>query len=212
MNTNELKNSNDLLKKSLQEITAFMEYIKKNENTMDKISAKVCKSNIILMLYNLIESCSRSILIEIQTKIQQDVPRINDIRHNILNIIFQRGGVPSEELESLEIRNSDELILHIIGKKIFQGNINVRSINKIARQYGFSAISGDKIGNDIDTIKEKRNDLAHGNISFADLGRSYTLEDIERFKENSQIFLERFLESADLYLKNRGYLMATESD
>ena len=53
---------------------------------------------------------------------------------------------------------------------------------------------------------EKRNDLAHGNKSFADVGRDVTMGDILKIKEEVVEYLRQILTNIKNYLENKEYL------
>jgi hypothetical protein len=53
---------------------------------------------------------------------------------------------------------------------------------------------------------ENRNDLAHGNKSFADVGRDVTIEDILKIKEEVVEYLRQILINIENYLENKEYL------
>jgi hypothetical protein len=53
---------------------------------------------------------------------------------------------------------------------------------------------------------EKRNDLAHGNKSFANVGRNVTIGDILQIKEEVVEYLRQILINIESYLDNQEYL------
>jgi hypothetical protein len=64
---------------------------------------------------------------------------------------------------------------------LFSGNIDAREIRETAKSYGFSdKTDGMKTqnGNDLLKIKTNRNDLAHGDKSFSDVGKDASAEEL----------------------------------
>jgi hypothetical protein len=53
---------------------------------------------------------------------------------------------------------------------------------------------------------EKRNDLAHGNKSFANVGRNVTIGDILQIKEEVVEYLRQILINIEGYLERQEYL------
>jgi hypothetical protein len=53
---------------------------------------------------------------------------------------------------------------------------------------------------------ENRNDLAHGNKSFADVGKEVTIEDILQIKDEVVEYLRQILINIENYLENQEYL------
>jgi hypothetical protein len=56
------------------------------------------------------------------------------------------------------------------------------------------------------TIKNRRNDLAHGFVSFKDCGQGRTFSEMENMKKQSLLYIEQILNNMDLFLKNKDYL------
>ena len=55
-------------------------------------------------------------------------------------------------------------------------------------------------------IKNKRNDLAHGNKSFAEIGRDITVEELLTIKEEVIAYLEQILNNINQYITRQDYL------
>lgn len=54
-------------------------------------------------------------------------------------------------------------------------------------------------------MKEKRNDLAHGTLSFAECGRDYSIDELWNIKEQTVLFLEGLLEGMKKYYDEKQY-------
>ena len=94
-------------------------------------------------------------------------------------------------------------------RKLFSGNVNREQITKTAREYGFSYDTDHaktKHGENLDAVMENRNDLAHGNKSFADVGKEVTIEDILQIKDEVVEYLRQILINIENYLENQEYL------
>ena len=88
-------------------------------------------------------------------------------------------------------------------KKIFSGNVDAKKIKEIADKYGFSHQTDSKFtknGAKLVTVKEKRNDLAHGEISFQECGKDYTIQDIIAIKNEVIKYLEEILNNIEQFL------------
>ena len=59
-------------------------------------------------------------------------------------------------------------------------------------------------------VKEERNNLAHGTISFVECGRNYSIDDLKKIKNETECFLENILEGMKDYYENQLYLKAHE--
>jgi DNA-binding phage protein len=52
----------------------------------------------------------------------------------------------------------------------------------------------------------KRNDLAHGNKSFAEIGKDITVEELLKIKEEVTAYLEQILNNINQYITGQDYL------
>jgi hypothetical protein len=94
-------------------------------------------------------------------------------------------------------------------RKLFSGNVNREQIAKTAREYGFSCDTDHtktKHGENLDAVMEKRNDLAHGNKSFANVGRNVTIGAILQIKKEVVQYLRQILTNIEGYLERQEYL------
>jgi hypothetical protein len=60
----------------------------------------------------------------------------------------------------------------------------------------------------LQTVKNVRNDLAHGVKSFADVGRDATPSDLQLARAQTEKILTETLNNIDRYLSDREYLTA----
>ncbi|HHV17388.1 MAG TPA: hypothetical protein GXZ27_00790, partial [Thermoanaerobacterales bacterium] len=88
------------------------------------------------------------------------------------------------------------------------GNLDSKIIRSICKNHGikFSLSSEAKGGNKLYTVKNKRNNLAHGSQSFSECGGEYTLNDLNEIKNQTYIFLSDILSSMEDYYNNKLYL------
>lgn len=80
----------------------------------------------------------------------------------------------------------------------------------ISQDYGFSAKNiskGAKGGKDLLTIKTNRNDLAHGTKSFSEIGRNYTVTELQEMKEAAFAYLDSILKNIESYIQKQEYLI-----
>ncbi|HDZ1292137.1 TPA: hypothetical protein RRW10_002409, partial [Klebsiella pneumoniae] len=75
--------------------------------------------------------------------------------------------------------------------------------------YGFS-INSDYIhtkhGEKLATVKQHRNDLAHGNVSFAELGKNVSYQDLENVSLEVIAYLDSIANNIEHYINSNGYL------
>lgn len=80
------------------------------------------------------------------------------------------------------------------------GNLDAKKIREIAKIFGYAE---SKNGSDLERIKTHRNNLAHGTFTFSDIGKQYAMNDLIKFKEETEKYLKDVLSKIDLYLKNK---------
>ncbi|MFO5441674.1 MAG: MAE_28990/MAE_18760 family HEPN-like nuclease, partial [Dolichospermum sp.] len=66
-------------------------------------------------------------------------------------------------------------------------------------------------GSDLLSIREHRNDLAHGVMSLKDVGRNTSAKNLVEISERVIKYLRQILENIDDYLRNKEYLEPTFS-
>lgn len=172
----------------------------------------ILRANAFLLLYNLIESsisqAIEAIHIDISNKQNLD---FNTLTKNIKKelIGFIKKDVSVEDF----IGNTGKISEYILryypkSRAIFSGNVDAKEIKKIGEKYGFSCQTNaqfTKNGEKLLTVKSKRNDLAHGFISFKECGKDYPIEDILEMKLQVFAYLEQILDNITQFVTNEEY-------
>jgi hypothetical protein len=84
----------------------------------------------------------------------------------------------------------------------FSGNVDARLLRKIAAKYGFNV---PRSCHGLLEVKNKRNDLAHGKISFVECSKNEAEETISQFKDNIIKYLSTLSNSIENFVKNKDY-------
>ena len=111
------------------------------------------------------------------------------------------------------------MVEHILNKKILlmkskeslpSGNLDGERIVETMGMHGISINTFyDNYRPDIlSFIKTKRNELAHGSISFTDALRDSSIKDIEKYMDTVFSFMEDLIEKVSTYQKNKKYKRA----
>ena len=151
------------------------EHIKTADN---KQLVKIMKSNLILMLYNLIEACIVSGMMQIYERIKDDgctynlaISEIKNIWSNyrIDEIYGPSSGrsVYEERVQQIiqDVISGSPLILSRSALGI-SGNLNAKNIKELCDRHRIRYRLSTK-GEQLNTVRNKRNDLAHGDSSFS---------------------------------------------
>jgi MAE_28990/MAE_18760-like HEPN len=175
---------------------------------------KSLKATGFLLLYNLIESTMRNAIQSIYDEISNKGVSFDQLRLEIKKIILknvkdnvQQCGV-NNFVEQTEIIFRDIIQSGFNRDDLFSGNVDAKEIKIIAKLYGFSVITDKDTRDGIDllSIKKNRNDLAHGVMSFKEVGQNTSAENLVEISERVIKYLRQILENIDEYLVNQQYL------
>ena len=171
---------------------------------------KILKANTLLMIYNLVESTVMGGILEIYDRVRQEgltyagvCSEIKDIwfSYKFRQVYDQQAHYNSYKGKALEIVNSiltGEIIELDRKATDISGNLDAQQIRNVCSEHGihFRAKEGSQ---------EKRNDLAHGTLSFAECGRDYSIDELWNIKEQTVLFLEGLLEGMKKYYDEKQY-------
>lgn len=176
---------------------------------------KILKSNLLLMLYNLIESSMGNAVEEIHNEIHVKTVSFNILKTDLKKrlIKYLKNNLNPDQF----VASVNDIALDIIKQcfdkqKLFNGNIDSRKIRELSENYGFSSNTNynqTKHGNCLVTIKGRRNDLAHGTFSFTEVGKEYSIGDLEKMKNETIHYLAEIINNIEQYLNNQEYIQVT---
>ena len=183
-----------------------------NEETteVDTELSTILKANGFLLLYNLIEATIRNSIDAVLNSIHSSTVTFRSLSENLKKIWIK------QEAKGLNNEKSQEKIM-LIAKTVLDneilfferdcinisGNIDAKKIREIIKQFGGNEISN---GRDLKTIKDKRNNLAHGEFTFSEIGKDYTVRDLIDYKDETKQYLSSVLDEIQDYIDNQKYL------
>lgn len=177
---------------------------------------RILKSNFLLMLYNLVEACIVSGMLEIYESLKNSECGYDDLTEEIQKIWSDtkiRNIYKSSAPISSYINSVQEIINQVItDQPIFlnraalniSGNLDAKKIKTLCDKHGIRYVVPD--GNCLKTVKEKRQNLAHGDESFGDCARDMTLSQLKDFKDGVFSFISAILKGMKNYYDNKLYL------
>ena len=89
----------------------------------------------------------------------------------------------------------------------FSGNLDAQEIRGLADKIGFPKSPN---GRNLVKIKEKRNRLAHGEHTFYDVGRDFSVRDIIELKNEVFEYLDDVVRNVGIYINNKSFKTAIE--
>ena len=207
----------------LDKETTFLKYVKDEQAIEEGISKDIQRiliANSFLILYNLIEATIRNSIVEIYEKIQEDAISYSQLSKSLKKIWIKsktknlkEGNFNINTLQS----NVESIISDVIDNEIIlltkddidiSGNIDADKIRALAKEIGFDKTSDEKNGLNLVTIKDKRNGLAHGNHTFYDVGKGFTVKEISSFKNETFLYLTDVIFNIEKFINEKKYQIA----
>ncbi|MGL5014662.1 MAG: MAE_28990/MAE_18760 family HEPN-like nuclease [Bacteroidales bacterium] len=181
---------------------------------IDNELAKILKANGFILLYNLIEATVRNSIKAIFASVHNDSITVRNISehmrilwlnqkiHNIRELSVSTETLKRSILEVFnEIQANNSVLFEESCVKI-SGNIDALEIRKLASQFGYDQPEN---GSELVTIKEKRNKLAHGELTFSEIGRDYTSSDLINLKQKTESYLCILLDNVETFINSKKY-------
>lgn len=177
---------------------------------------KILKSNYILMLYNLVEACTVSGIMEIYEQLKNDNCTYQDVTDEIkeiwLNFQVSKIYGPTTPQTAYEKRvkqiidNITQNSMIELDKNAFKlsGNLDAKRIKSLCDKHRIRYVAKDEKSS-LKMVKDKRNSLAHGDVSFSDCARDLTLSDLSEIKDAVVSFMDGILQGMGNYYDNKEY-------
>lgn len=145
------------------------------------------KAEFLILLYNIVESTICDCLNTLYDSIADENLTFSDLSQEMRNMwrtSLRRSSNPNGLKTDLELKNFrvvfDSLAINI------SGSLDIRKIFEVFSKHGCNLDEANrkKYAESFLIIKNKRNSLAHGNISFSECGSFYMLSDLQKLKED----------------------------
>lgn len=168
----------------------------------------VAKAQSLILLYNLVESTVCDCLNAIYDAIQDESLIFGNVSDDIKNMwrnYLKRKNLPEKTKNDNGIINMairfDSLAINI------SGSLDFRKIQEVFSKHGcyLDNSSRDTIAQSFLVVKNKRNLLAHGNISFSECGAHYLLSDLQKYKEHIVDYMQDVVNKTCDYIANKAY-------
>lgn len=178
------------------------------------------KACVFIMLYNMIESSVRAGFSSVYGDIQHNNVSFGQTTTDVQRIWLMQQLDSRTPLTSANRDTYLNAFISIAGRIAtsspidldsrelpISGNLNASQIRELCRKHGVDLRVSiwAKGGAELDTIKAKRNGLAHGDISFVECGREYAVDDLDRMSKQTRHFLRGVLGSLHRYSMGKNY-------
>lgn len=147
---------------------------------------KIMKSNLLLMLYNLVEACVVSGMMEIYEDLKNDGCSYSSVISEIQNIWakYEINEIYDPTTERTAYENRVQRIIQNITTESpiilprdalgVSGNLNAKKIKELCDRHRIRYRLETR-GESLERVKLERNNLAHGDVSFSDCARNLSL-------------------------------------
>lgn len=181
----------------------------------------ILKSNVSLMIYNIIEYTVANLVDSIYDEIRMNHLSYVDVNESIKALwrktILKATNDPNANFNTF-LKKNEEIIAAILRNATLEmnsrntlpvGNLNGVSIKETFESHGIQIqTSSPNYRPDIlNGIKENRNNLAHGSVSFVDAVRSDSISDIRKNEKFVVAFLEELIDTVITYINEQRYKM-----
>ncbi len=179
---------------------------------------QILRSNFYLIIYNLTEATTNSIITSVIDQINDEKVPLVKLKDQIKKL-YIGNKLCNVQANERRINYTIELLQHIeTGKHInikgfnfnISGNVDYNFINQILNKIGcikrVDIEDENLLKNAFEKSKIHRNKLAHGDELFSLMGASLLLRDMEDDYQAIKTFFTQVLNNLKKYLENRQYL------
>jgi hypothetical protein len=183
-----------------------------SEYVIDRNTLKTLIASGFLHIYNLVESTMTNTLDAIHVHLMNEEIQFEALNGSIKQLCFKNFKKTSAADVRDYIYPIARGMLHLgyDKKRLFSGNIHANIIKDKAKEYGFEIAQHDrsqsKNGDRLELVLERRNDLAHGNLSFSECGSEASIDELIEIKNEACIYLSAVIEGVKNYLIEEDYL------
>lgn len=229
-------------KKEIEDFLELMEFLETKENDrVDGVSKfseffhsegtgirltyqsliNILKSNVSLMIYNIIEYTVANLIDSIYDEIRMNRLSYVDVNESIQGLwrktILKSTSDPNANFNTF-LKKNEEIITTILRNTTLEmnsrntlpsGNLDGVSIKRTFESHGIQlqTRSRNYRPDILEGIKENRNNLAHGSVSFVDAVRSDSISDIRKNETFVVAFLEKLIDTVTTYIDEKRYKM-----
>ncbi len=167
-----------------------------------------------LFYYFVIEATVKNSILEIYYAIEDNGVSFEQLSKSLKKIWVEQstdnlkdGNFKQDTLRDSIIKITESILteetISLSNDKLdFSGNLDAQKIRELATKYGFDTPYD---GRNLVTIKNKRNRLAHGEQTFYDIGKDFTVGELENFKDETLVFLSDVINKIEKFIIDKQY-------
>lgn len=180
----------------------------KNELYVTQEMQCALKAEFLILLYNIVESTICDCLNTLYDSIADENLTYSEVTQEIRNmwrLSLKRGSNPDYQKTDLELEDT-RIVFERLSINI-SGSLDLRKIIEVFSKHGctIDESNREKYADSFLIVKNKRNNLAHGNISFSECGSFYMISDLLKFKNDIIRGLQEIVIQVREHISNRKY-------
>lgn len=178
---------------------------------IDSELIKIIKANGFILLYNLIEATVRNSITAVINSISAEKVTYKKVTDEMRKLWVKQEFKSANDIGSVRGK-VHEVMSNVLNDTLFEltsecvtisGNIDAQEIRNISKQLGCLE---PKNGSKLVQIKNKRNQLAHGEKTFSEIGKDFTVKELITFKDETATFIESVIANVEQFINDKGYL------
>lgn len=184
----------------------------------------ILKSNVSLMIYNIIEYTVANLIDNIYDEIRRNHLSYVDVNESIRElwrkVVLKSANDPNANFNTF-LKKNEEIISRILSNNTLEmssrntlpgGNLDGNAIKETFESHGIQlkTNSMNYRPDILSAIKDNRNNLAHGSVSFVEAMREDSIDDIKRNENFVTGFLDELIDTVSTYIERQQYKMPQE--
>jgi len=169
----------------------------------------ILKGGAFLIFYNLVEAAARLSIQAVHDQMKREQVSFEDLKETIRRrVVMSFAKHADSDVHHTMQDVSVEIVRLLTVEDHFSGNVDAKRLREIFTMYGISTstdVKRTRNGSDLLTIKTNRNDLAHGNKTYEEVGRGYSDQDLLLIGLRSTRYIEAILLNVESYLKSSDF-------
>lgn len=189
---------------------------------IDERVLKILKANFFLLLYNLVEASIRDGFRVLYAAMTADGCTVQAVRDE-LRLLWIDAAVYRLTPQTANQNSYREVTKNLVRDAVqnvattlsvedlrFGGNLDAARIRKTCQDHGvpFKTHPRAKGGEKLRLVKDRRNDLAHGSLSFVECGRDYTLPQLVQIRREALLFVRGILRNVERHVVDKAFRSA----
>jgi len=197
----------------VRELTSYIHHVcsasQGGEQSVDARTSMALRATAYLVTYNLVEATARNAVRAVFDQLAAESVSFDDVRIELKKLLLAHARRRKSDDLALQFADiAKDIVTSVFDpSELFSGNVDAKELKHTAKQLGYKPNnSKEMVREALLIVKTNRNDLAHGNKTFAEIGRDVTIQDLRNHAARAIVYMRQVLRNVDEYLENREYL------